>query len=109
MKKIIALTIATAALLTGCSTMNQEWHRNCKVQAKDTLYDTTDGNSTRTYRLGTSCGSFNVEDSISGGFNSYDTWNAIEEGKTYDIRSGGYRLGFLSEFPSVLEIKESGK
>jgi hypothetical protein len=103
--KIVAAVTLAAITLSACSTVNQEWHRGCTVTAKDTLYDSVDGNTTRTYRLSTSCGPFNVEDSLAGGFNSWDTWQALQVGKVYDIRSGGYRVGFASAFPTVLEIK----
>ncbi|WGH21062.1 membrane protein [Gordonia phage Fribs8] len=110
MRKSIAATLVTIAALfgvVGCSTMNQEWHNGCLVQAKDTLYG-SDGNggTKRDYRLSTSCGSFTVGDNISGGFNSWDLWNSINEGKTYDIKTGGYRIGFFSQFPNVLEVRE---
>ncbi|QOC56078.1 hypothetical protein SEA_CLOWN_80 [Gordonia phage Clown] len=41
------------------------------------------------------------------GFNSWDTWKSLKEGKTYDIKTGGYRIGLFSAFPAVLEIKET--
>lgn len=109
MKKSIAATLVTIAALlgvVGCSTMNQEWHNGCEVQKKDTLYSGTGGDTKREYRLSTSCGSFTVGDNISGGFNSWDLWNSIQEGRTYDIKTGGYRIGFFSQFPNVLEVKE---
>ncbi|ASR85655.1 hypothetical protein SEA_AMGINE_54 [Mycobacterium phage Amgine] len=101
----VAAGAVAAAVLSGCSSLNQEWHNGCKVTGKDTLYSSTDGNTSREYRLSTSCGPFVVEDTLAGGFNSWDTWQALEVGKTYDIRSGGFRVGFLSSFPSVLEVK----
>lgn len=96
---------AVAVALTSCSTAKQEWHNNCRVTAKDVLYSSVDGTTTRDYRLSTSCGTYEVGDSIAGGFNSWETWQALEVGKTYDIRAGGYRVGWASVFPTVLEIK----
>lgn len=96
---------AVAAALTSCSLQNQEWHNGCTVQGKDVLYSHVDGTSSREYRLSTSCGAFSVDDSVAGGFNSWDTWEALEVGKVYDIRTGGYRIGFVGAFPTVIEIK----
>ncbi|QJD50457.1 hypothetical protein SEA_CHRIS_55 [Mycobacterium phage Chris] len=109
-RNLLATTVAVGGLvvtlaLPGCSMNNQEWHDDCTVTAKDTLYSSHDGNSSREYRLSTSCGTFAVEDTIAGGFNSWDTWQGLKEGARYDIRTGGYRVGFLSSFPSVLEVK----
>ncbi|MDM3894794.1 hypothetical protein [Mycobacterium intracellulare] len=97
-----------ALVIVGCSTMNHEMHHNCKVTGKDMLYNTSgdkNGTSTsRTKRLSTTCGVFNVEDNISGGFNSYDLWAALEVGKTYDIETGGYRVGVLGNFPVATKV-----
>lgn len=103
--KIGIVAIGAAVLLSGCSTMNQAWHTGCVIRAKDVLYSSTDGNTSRNKRLSTSCGSFNVSDSLAGGFDSWDTWQRLEVGKTYDIKTGGFRVGILSQFPTVLEIK----
>ncbi|ASR85940.1 hypothetical protein SEA_NIKLAS_56 [Mycobacterium Phage Niklas] len=98
--------IAAVAVLPGCATSNQQWHKGCTVKAKDVLYSSSDGTSTRTKRLTTSCGSFNVEDAIEvGHFTSWDIWQAVEVGETYDLFTGGPRIGWLSAFPVVLEVK----
>lgn len=101
---------AVAVALASCSTANQEWHNNCRVTDKDILSSvSSDGkgnvSTSRTKRLSTSCGPFDVSDSMVGGFKSWDTWQALEVGKAYDIRTGGYRAGWLDQFPTVLEIK----
>lgn len=105
-RAVAAAAIAVAAVgLTGCSNMNQQWHENCVIQQKDTLYSGANGNTSREYRLSTSCGTFTVGDTLAGGFNSWDTWNRLQEGKTYDLRTGGYRIGFFSQFPTVIEVR----
>ncbi|QPO17160.1 hypothetical protein SEA_LILBEANIE_82 [Gordonia phage Lilbeanie] len=112
MKRIIARAAAAliaataAATLAGCSTMNQEWHRDCTVEDKDTLYSGSNGSTDREYRLTTSCGTFVVADNVSSGFNSWDTWSELQEGRTYDIQTGGYRIGVLSQFPTVIAVEE---
>lgn len=86
--------------------MNHEWHRGCTVINKDMLYSQSNDkhSSSRTKRLSTSCGVFNVSDSISGGFNSYDRWAQLQVGKKYDIETGGYRVGVANSFPTVINI-----
>ncbi|WNM74141.1 hypothetical protein SEA_NERGAL_50 [Mycobacterium Phage Nergal] len=103
--KAAAAAAIGAVALSGCASQNQEWHNGCTVKAKDVLYSSHDGNSSREYRLTTSCGAFSVEDSFAGGFNSWDTWQALAVGKTYDLKTGGYRVGWASMFPTVLEVK----
>ncbi|ARQ95496.1 secreted protein [Mycobacterium phage Shandong1] len=106
--KGLAAAVAVAATLTvpGCASSNQQWHNGCTVKAKDTLYSSSDGNTSRTKRLTTSCGSFDVEDAVEvGHFTSWDLWQQLEVGKTYDLFTGGKRIGWLSMFPTVLDVR----
>ncbi|CPS04151.1 Uncharacterised protein [Mycobacteroides abscessus subsp. abscessus] len=113
MWRTAAITAICAALgisASACATSNQEWHRDCTVLSKDTLYDTSGSNghtsTTRKNRLSTSCGAFSVDDAWEvGSFNSWDLWARLEQGKVYDLKTGGYRNGFMGMFPVVLEIK----
>ncbi|AJK27375.1 secreted protein [Mycobacterium phage Kratio] len=113
MKKRLA-TVAVAAvavivLPSACSLVNQQQHTGCTVTAKDMLYSANDGNMTRTKRVSTSCGSFDVEDSMAGGFTSWDLWASLEVGKSYDLKTGGYRMGWpASTFPVLLEATPRG-
>lgn len=103
--RVARVAIAATALvvvLTGCSSMNQEWHRDCVVNSKERLI--ADGSSAEK-RVYTSCGSFTVNDSVSGGFSSQDSFNKLVEGRTFDIRTGDYRIGLLSRFPNVIDVK----
>jgi len=80
-----AVVLGTAVLLTGCSSMNQETHTNCEVLHKERLLQ---GGNSGEKRVTTSCGVFTVEDSWSGGFESYDVFNRLEVGKRYYIQAG---------------------
>lgn len=106
---VLSAVVLAASALSGCAAMNQQWHGNCEVQAKDVLYRSTDGNSYRTKRVTTTCGSFDVEDSLTAGvFSSWDLWEQLEVGHVYDIKSGGYRAGALNMFPRVLDVQKVG-
>lgn len=104
MKKVILTSLASigaVAMLSGCSSMNHQTHTNCLVTGKDRIL--TQGSSGEK-RVITSCGVFAVSDSVSGGFNSYDTYAALVVGHRYDIQTGGYRVGFLSQFPNIVGV-----
>ncbi|WPH57715.1 hypothetical protein [Mycobacterium phage WXIN] len=106
-KAIGAAALASLLALSACSTMNHETKAHCTVKAKDiVLDDNGDKGIKKTKRLSTTCGSYDVEDNISGGFNSWDIWAGLEVGKTYTIESGGYRFGLFSMFPNVLKATE---
>ena len=48
-----------------------------------------------------------MSDAISvGQFDSWDTWQKLEVGKTYDLKTGGPRIGFFSVFPVVIEVRD---
>lgn len=82
---------------------------NCTVTSKDRGVSFTsdgDGNVTSqtNYRVYSDCGTFTVEDNLFlGKFNSADTYGAIEDGQTYDFDVIGWRNGFFSMFPNILE------
>ncbi|AOE44574.1 hypothetical protein SEA_JUMBO_66 [Gordonia phage Jumbo] len=100
---VVAIIVTFIVTWMRWGYMNQTWHSDCTVQNKDILYSSTEGNTSRTYRLTTSCGTFDVEDSFAGGFNSWDRWSQLKENETYDIKTGGYRIGVLSLFPVVID------
>lgn len=103
---IAALAVFAGLFFTGCATQNQHWETNCKVTGKDMLYDHDNGTTSRTKRLSTSCGVFNVDDAWeAGSFSSYELWAKLEEGKTYDLKVGGVRSGAFSMFQTVLQVK----
>lgn len=103
----LAVAVVVAASSSGCAFMNRRWELDCLVKAKDTLYTGKQGAPNYERRIATSCGQFKVGDAWEAGmFNSYDVWSQIEVGKRYDIRVGGFRVGFMSMFPNVLEVSE---
>lgn len=109
MKRLVAAAGALGALLLpGCSFMNHQVHPDCTVINKDAIQKVSgDKNGTHTSydrRLITTCGTFVVEDSVVGGFDSYDTWNTLAIGKVYDIETGGYRVGVFGSFPTVTKV-----
>lgn len=78
-------------------------YSNCKVEDKDRTRNSDGGSDARVY---TSCGVFQVADSlVRGEFNSADTYSKIKVGQTYDFEAQGPRVGILSMFPNILEVK----
>lgn len=104
MKRIIAAAavVVLASGLSSCSSLNR--HKEiCTVTDKDRVSDGSGGSEMRVY---TDCGTFVIDDNFVAGFNSADRYAQLTPGKRYEIESGGYRSGFWSMFPSILDAKE---
>lgn len=102
-KKLAALFLALSMFLAGCATMNQQ-NMVCTIVGKEAVR-TGDGNQYRVYTE--DCGTLSVQDSISvGRWDSADLYGSLKEGETYEVLTGGYRNGFLSMFPNILEAKQ---
>lgn len=72
----------------------------CKVLDKDRTEDDM--------RVYTSCGTFENADSMwRGKYESSDTWAKLQPGEVQTLTVYGWRQPFLSEFPNILEVKDS--
>lgn len=103
MKKLIAaVAIAATLLIPSCAYMNHQT-RICTVSGKDRI-SKAEGNSEM--RVYTDCGTFTVEDNLIAGFNSADLFGRLHPGKKYELETGGFRVGIISEFPKILDARE---
>ncbi|MBM4592645.1 hypothetical protein GS454_04655 [Rhodococcus hoagii] len=98
-----ALAAVAAASLTSCAYVNNKT-QDCVVTEKDRTAKS--GSNSSEMRVYTDCGVFVVEDNFLSGFNSADLYGRIKPGTKYQIESGGVRIGFLSEFPKIINAKE---
>lgn len=106
----VAGAVAVGLSVPSCAAFNQQWHSGCLVTDKETLYASGGGGMDFNYvrRLATTCGQFEVKDAIEAGVTtSYDMWAKLQVGKAYDLRTGGFRIGVVSEFPIVLEVRDA--
>lgn len=103
MKKIAAALVLSAVALTstGCSQVNQ---REVTVTIED-KERVCDGENSCKYLVFTDQGTFENTDSLlTGKFDSSDVYGRLKEGRTYTLKVAGYRQGFLSMYPNILEI-----
>lgn len=98
---LAALGIAT---LPGCATLNHQT-QTCTVDTKDRIKG-ENGSEMRVY---TDCGTFTVGDNIVSGFSSADLFGSLKVDHTYVIKTGGFRVGIISQFPIILEAKDVTK
>lgn len=82
-----------------------ETTRTCTVTDKDrTTISNRDTGTRSDMRIYTEdCGTMQVSDLMTQGqFESADIYAAIEPGHTYEITTVGWRIGWLSAFPTIL-------
>lgn len=102
---VLAVLAVVGAIGFGVKNALHEDVRTCTVTSKERLPQSEGGFDQRVYTE--ECGVLKVGDAVfAGHYNSADTWASIEEGRTYRLTSRGYRVGFLSMFPNIIEAEE---
>lgn len=106
---IIGIVVGALAIIVGAVWFNAAWNQHhpmtCTVESKQATADKNGGHS---YLLFTKeCGQLQVADSwLQGKFNSTDTYARIKEGQSYYFDTVGWRNGFFSAYPNVLDAHE---
>jgi hypothetical protein len=83
--------------------------KTCTVTGKDRVWKSDgEGSGSSSMRVYTEeCGTLEVGDSlVKGKFNSADTFGKLKEGHRYELKYHGWRIGWLSAFPTITEVKE---
>lgn len=103
----LGLVVIIGIISAICVSAYFATHRStevCTVTEKSMGFD-KDGKGK--YRVFSDCGVFEVQDSLfNGKFNSADTYASIHRGRTYEFITTGYRNGFFSTFPNIIEAHE---
>lgn len=104
--------LALGVLAVGTFTVSyaaSEDHRICQVDPTLGKDHSTNSSGDSVYRVYTNCGVFSVEDDLfRGRFNSADTYAKLQAGGTYDFHIIGWRNGFFSTFPNILDATPVG-
>lgn len=99
---VVILLVAAGGIMSVMSALHEETHTGCLVTDKDIRGLNTDTQPPRVY---TSCGTFEISDvPLAGHFSSGDVYGQLEEGETYSLVSRGWRVPFLSIFPSIIKV-----
>ncbi len=105
MRIFLIITAIIVILVTSVLVRSSLFNRvevTCKVTSKESVYK----RESHEYRVYTTCGTFNVRDDVTiVRFNSADLYGSIEPNKVYTFKVGGLRVGYLSLFPNILQIR----
>jgi hypothetical protein len=106
---IAGLALSVLALIVGGIWTMIAWEnthasQTCTVQQKDRTSTSDGGSDVRIYT--SNCGVLTIaDDMLQGRYNSADVYSMIEPGKTYTFKTVGWRNGFFSQFPNIVDVK----
>lgn len=101
----VAVLLVLGGLFLGAR-LSSEKTITCTVTDKDrTTKGSSGGSDARIYTE--DCGTLSVADELfKGHFTSADTYADIEPGHRYRFTVLGWRIGFLSQFPNIIDAAE---
>ncbi len=101
----VAVLMIVLAVVIAVAQNSTKATQTCTVAGK---FATTDGGKPpqRIYQVETEqCGVVRVQDNaLQGVWNSADLYASLREGKTYEITTVGWRIPWLSQFPTVTKV-----
>ncbi|ASX98769.1 hypothetical protein SEA_COLUCCI_100 [Arthrobacter phage Colucci] len=109
---LFGVFLLVAMVLVGVVAVTQNASKQaqlCTVSGKHMTSDVQDGQNIRVYQVETTnCGVLRIEDNaLQGVFNSADLFAAVQEGQRYRFTTVGWRIPFLSQFPSVVKVESA--
>ncbi|WP_251151352.1 hypothetical protein [Cellulosimicrobium sp. Marseille-Q4280] len=98
---LVSLIIAVSLTITVASSFAGEQTRTCTVTGTDRARNSDGGSDMRVYTE--QCGTLQVRDLwLRGQFSSADIFGQLEEGKTYEVTTVGWRVPIFSSFTTIL-------
>lgn len=104
---VACIAIGLVILLFGCFTFDYMNEQTTTCTVEDKWVKRPSSGSNELYLV--SCGDtvYKVDDLLfKGKFNSADIYASLKVGKTYEITTTGFRLGFFSEYQNINSYKE---
>lgn len=108
----IALFVIVGILIVGSIGMKISGYGNkqtikTKVLDKERITKSSGDQIESYYLIYTEAGTFKLEDElIYGNFNSSDWYGQIRKDSTYTFHTVGYRIGYLSEYPNIVNFEK---
>lgn len=106
----VAVVILLPILFVGCKSYFERQTVTTKVISNDRVCNSVDaGNGVDCkYLIFTEAGTFKVVDSLAiMRMDSSDVYGRVREGHTYEITYYGWRIPLASEYPNIVELKET--
>jgi hypothetical protein len=105
------ITLLVVSIIIGVTVIGITGYANVntvtvKVEGKERI-TTQNGKHLESYYLVyTDKGTLKLEDDLfRGNFYSSDIYGKLKQDSTYTFKTSGYRIGFMSEYPNIIEVK----
>jgi len=101
---VAVIIIGTVGLgITGYANVNTI---TAKVEGKERITESNGKHFDSYYLVYTDKGTLKLEDDLfRGNFYSSDEYGKLRQDSTYTFKTSGYRIGFLSSYPNIIEVK----
>ena len=103
---ILVVAIIIGSIAFSISSYNNVETVTAKVEGKDRITEQSGDRINSFYLVYTDKGTFKLEDDLfRGNFYSSDVYGKIKQDSTYTFKTSGYRIGFMSSYPNIIEVK----
>ena len=103
---ILVTTLIIGSIAFGISGYGNVQTVIAKVEGKERITETVGDRIESYYLVYTDKGTMKLEDDIfRGNFYSSDVYGKLKQDSTYTFKTSGYRIGFMSEYPNIIEVK----
>lgn len=107
-KGILALVVLVIIAIVGfnIAKFSKKETFTTRVTDKERIVKKNGDNLDSYYLIYTDNGTYKLEDELLyGNFRSSDWYGKIEIDSTYEFTTIGFRIGFVSEYPNIVEFK----
>jgi len=102
---LAGLMIVGSIVFTISGYGNKQTIRTKVLEKERVTKSDGNGNVESYYLIFTEAGPLKLEDEmLYGNFNSSDWYGQIRKDSTYEFHTVGYRIGFLSEYPNIVNF-----
>ena len=103
---ILVVAIIIGSIAFSISSYNNVETVTAKVEGKERITEQSGDRINSFYLVYTDKGTFKLEDDMfRGNFYSSDVYGKLRQDSTYTFKTSGYRIGYMSSYPNIIEVK----
>jgi hypothetical protein len=103
---ILVVVFIIGIIAFDISSYNNVQTITAKVEGKERITESSGDKIESFYLVYTDKGTLKLEDDLfRGNFYSSDVYGKLNLDSTYTFKTSGYRIGFVSSYPNIIEVK----